>query len=90
VGPTAGTCAVKACAITAFSACDGPEDCNAGEYCVVEAAQTYKKGTCSTDDAKPRWCHADKDCAAGAPYCIDSKRYPLANNYGTCTVTPPK
>jgi hypothetical protein len=61
-GATGACTAMTACADVAF-ACDGPEDCAAGEVCCAKgyAAQCVAEADCFGVDAYVL-CHADADC----------------------------
>lgn len=74
--------------------CDGPEDCEAGQHCVLNETQLGNLGSCADEDsfvacdATPQIvCHDDEDCPSGCQYCVapkDSANSPVS----FCRVVP--
>ncbi|MBV1860822.1 MAG: hypothetical protein KUG77_20575 [Nannocystaceae bacterium] len=60
--------------------CDGPEDCEAGQHCVLNETQLGNLGSCADEDsfvvcdATPQIvCHDDEDCPSSCQYCVAPK-----------------
>jgi hypothetical protein len=77
--PAASRCAASAAACgasptTAALACDGNEDCGAGERCCFESRSGVVSTTCRTEcGAAFVMCRGDEDCPAGSP-CLPCGR----------------
>jgi hypothetical protein len=79
------SCQVAACSGSTRSECDGPEDCAANQYCIVQYPGPVPVGKCSTDGSASRWCHVNSDCPANAKYCRTTMP---SNSYGHCSSSP--
>lgn len=84
-GSSSASCQSKECPTGTTSVCDGPEDCETGEYCI--RLQTYR-GVCSSDAGAERRCHVDADCDVPTPYCLD-KRSKTSGHFGHCVADLP-
>ena len=69
-------------------ACDGPEDCSAGQVCcgsVLMGVLEYVHCKASCDDTvSPHLCHAKPDCPNQLPYCCPSTRWTTGISYMEC------
>ena len=70
-------------------ACDGPEDCAAGQACCrfADRAECVATATCATTVASERMCHLPSDCPDGQ-MCCGTAPGPQVDVYAVCRTGP--